>query len=87
MFPIDTVKTRMQALAHPGQQVSAIICTLNPDVKQSAIRRTLRAQDITLHFLCSYMECQRCEQSRQCSEEREYEGCMGEWRQQALAQG
>lgn len=22
MFPVDTVKTRMQALAHPGQQVS-----------------------------------------------------------------
>ena len=21
MFPVDTVKTRMQALAHPGQQV------------------------------------------------------------------
>lgn len=22
MFPVDTVKTRMQALAHPGQRVS-----------------------------------------------------------------
>ena len=22
MFPVDTVKTRMQALAHPGQQAS-----------------------------------------------------------------
>lgn len=21
MFPVDTIKTRMQALAHPGQQV------------------------------------------------------------------
>lgn len=23
MFPVDTVKTRMQALAHPGQQVQS----------------------------------------------------------------
>jgi solute carrier family 25 iron transporter 28/37 len=23
MFPIDTIKTRMQALSHPGQQVRA----------------------------------------------------------------
>ena len=22
MFPVDTIKTRMQALAHPGQRVS-----------------------------------------------------------------
>lgn len=22
MYPVDTIKTRMQALAHPGQQVS-----------------------------------------------------------------
>jgi hypothetical protein len=24
MFPVDTVKTRMQALAHPGQQASSL---------------------------------------------------------------
>ena len=24
MFPVDTIKTRMQALAHPGQQASPI---------------------------------------------------------------
>ena len=23
MYPVDTIKTRMQALAHPGQQVRA----------------------------------------------------------------
>lgn len=26
MYPVDTVKTRMQALAHPGQQVSLQWC-------------------------------------------------------------
>ena len=24
MYPVDTIKTRMQALAHPGQQVRAV---------------------------------------------------------------
>ena len=24
MFPVDTIKTRMQALGHPGQQVSPL---------------------------------------------------------------
>ena len=25
MFPVDTIKTRMQALAHPGQQLSSSV--------------------------------------------------------------
>ena len=31
MFPVDTIKTRMQALAHPGQRVSppdAVLCIM-----------------------------------------------------------
>lgn len=27
MYPVDTIKTRMQALAHPGQRVCRSICT------------------------------------------------------------
>jgi hypothetical protein len=30
MFPVDTIKTRMQALAHPGQQVSCCSSALDP---------------------------------------------------------
>ena len=29
MFPVDTVKTRMQALGHPGQRVRPLTCCCN----------------------------------------------------------
>ena len=32
MFPVDTVKTRMQALGHPGQQVRQHILSALGDV-------------------------------------------------------
>jgi len=53
MFPIDTIKTRMQALAHPGQQVGAPMDTsLDDDLGtettyllqlHSSLRRALQA--------------------------------------------
>ena len=34
MYPVDTIKTRMQALAHPGQRVrSALVSLAGPDAR------------------------------------------------------
>lgn len=50
MYPVDTIKTRMQALAHPGMQVSLITLlsssltstTLKQQLHGSTIRRAMR---------------------------------------------
>ena len=36
MFPVDTIKTRMQALAHPGQRVSPLDLPLSTLMRSKA---------------------------------------------------
>lgn len=48
MFPVDTIKTRMQALGHPGQRVSTqLLCGPLRDLRASILWFR--------HGLCSFM--------------------------------
>lgn len=53
MFPVDTVKTRMQALAHPGQQASLSFFSLfHCALLYLAVNLT---NSIPISIFCSYI--------------------------------
>lgn len=100
MFPVDTVKTRMQALAHPGQRVrlcsfscltgwrGLLNCTTPPFICVLTLDHVpSQLADGGAVWSCSCMVWQPSERSRQCLGGRAFAAFMGELPQQAWGQG